>query len=366
MANCEPNSALNCSEALSMFQLQGQEPISTGIITKEHFFLLKCFGCSGYLSESPVYSAKDGSCNKCHKCYGKNANDSNSYFRNLLYETFAEKLVFPCHRSSECTGTIRWGEQSSHDQTCAYKAITCPYPGCGVSIEMFQIYSHFQGAHTVSIANPVTIRILANNWDLVAFRHGGRLYLIHYKTRDGMLWLDVLAVTKRPYPCLFSVIVTDGTRYYAGAEPCVAYFTRNLFDMAAMKLKLPLHSLFPYRNDSSTFDISVQVHSPCAQLHVHTCSLCGMASEWDFRLCGAEIICFSCHQNQVLCPHCGIEFMDKTNYPSTALPFLTMANCVRTASLRKSNAVRVPPPYRTLYNRAEDYTEKATSHNTAV
>lgn len=309
-----------------------------------------------------MYSAKDGSSNKCHKCYGTNANDANFYYRNVLYETFAEKLVFPCHRSSECPGTIRWCEQSFHDQTCEYQAITCPYPGCNASIEVFQIYSHFQAAHTVGLGNPATIRIFANDWDLIALQNRGQIYLIYYKMIGCTLWLDVLAMTIRVDPGMFSIIITDGRLNYAVAANCSSYFDGK----AAMKINLHLDSIFP---SNDTFDLSVEIISPSTQ-HVQTCYTCGLDSD-HFRLCGSESICLSCHQNQVICPHCGMEFEDKTNYPSSVLPFLRIANYERNVALQAINdprgiyytfdhfdvnvdlmmlLVSLPPTYRTLYN----------------
>lgn len=97
--------------------------------------LLDCTICTEHLA-SPIYQCQNGHV-ACASCSKKTSNvcpscqQPTGSIRCLVLEKLIESLKVKCKfADSGCTATVKFSEKASHERTCVFEPLSCPFPGC--------------------------------------------------------------------------------------------------------------------------------------------------------------------------------------------------------------------------------------------
>nr|CAI5855421.1 unnamed protein product [Callosobruchus analis] len=101
------------------------------------FSKLQCVECGKCLSVEPV-SETDGQyiCGRCRP-QGEQC---------PLFATIAEHLTFPCVFEL-CEVQLKWRDVKSHERSCYFRDMLCPFNGCTDRFQSLECQSHFQDRH---------------------------------------------------------------------------------------------------------------------------------------------------------------------------------------------------------------------------
>lgn len=197
---------------------------------------LKCSKCDGYLSCSPVKS-KDEDDNVCGRCSTTMTNNR-GYTRNIVYETLANKRVFPCNNKIRgCNEKILFND-IQHEKYCKLRAYRCPHRECFQrNITKDEMIKHYNNKHpdlifeySANLMVPVTL----NDEFSAVIKAYDNLFVACIKTfpKKCILWLSVRYVGSTDFLL----------NYHYNIEIFNSFCSNSSF-------KQDRKLLLPYRND---------------------------------------------------------------------------------------------------------------------
>lgn len=167
------------------------EPITN---IRQQLIDVKCSLCNHLLTVPPIsITSPAGDEFTCGRC--KNLNNSQTLVRNIIFESIAKYLEFPCTYEN-CEELIPWGQSERHEQTCENKTISCPFQNCTDITSLSTLGAHmfeehedsiltFENDHISTIVNIVSDKVVSNvlflkqeNLQFILFIHNDFVTLV--------------------------------------------------------------------------------------------------------------------------------------------------------------------------------------------
>ncbi|KAG5896738.1 hypothetical protein JTB14_031720 [Gonioctena quinquepunctata] len=130
-------------------------------VIEETLKSVKCHFCQHVLSFPPILiSFQDEAKNKCGRC---KALKKGQWVRNLVFESVAQHLSYPC---IHCDKNIPWAEVEKHELSCKERAIPCPFKksGCELDVVIPVMESHFKYLHPRKVFYDKIVHDIDLNW----------------------------------------------------------------------------------------------------------------------------------------------------------------------------------------------------------
>lgn len=144
------------------------------------------------MSVGPIRSSADGTLTICGRCDKGALQNHGPFFRNVLFESIAQFLLFPS--SSDCFCKTFWNAITIHKEECPEKRIDCFYPNCSAFVKFKELIAHFEHMHRVYTGYKFMfyLGVLNSGVRLIAF--DAYIFVFCYVVRPCTIWFNMLNV----------------------------------------------------------------------------------------------------------------------------------------------------------------------------
>nr|CAI5854200.1 unnamed protein product [Callosobruchus analis] len=270
---------------------------------------LQCVACGKHLSVKPV-SQVDGQY-QCGRCCPQAK-------QCLLYAAVAEHFIFPCI-FRDCEEDLKWGNVKSHEKTCFYREVSCPFPDGDLIIEgLVESTPSYEKLHCIQFRGMTFLAFVKIRKQSCCGNMRGCFQYGVFCISNGKKVLNLLCEVKiNSDYCVSKILDCDDVKELNDTQHCMSC----LNEFCAKPDHTNIGDTFltdnlEFRTSGKPFSYTIQVYkkSHLKTLPIVECPICNADfNESDsILLCPTgHSLCSACYDNVGCCPFCRVTLANK-------------------------------------------------------